>query len=66
MTNAEAAALFASLPPDEDARILQINGDTATAEPLYLDPPGTNLDQIDDRDDLADGDEKLATTFQKW
>jgi len=63
MTNAEAVKHFASLPADEEAKILLINGDHGTAEPLFIDPPGTNLDEVDD---IADGDKKLATTYEKW
>ena len=65
MTNAEAATHFASLPPDEPAEVLVINGDTSSAESLTLDSPGTNLDQVED-EFLNDGDETLATAFTKW
>lgn len=47
MTNAEAAALFASLLPNERASIIVINGDTLTAETVHLDEPGTNLEEIE-------------------
>ena len=66
MTNAETAKHFASLPADEEAKILLINGDTSIAEPLFIDPPGTNLDEVDNLDDIADDDKKLATAFEKW
>jgi hypothetical protein len=65
MTNAEAAAHFASLPPDETAEVLLINGDTCFAESFEIDPPGTNLEEIDE-DELRDEDKKLVTIFQKW
>jgi len=63
MTNAEAAKHFASLPPDEDAKILLVNGDTACAEELHLDPPGENLDQADNASEV---DDALVTSFMKW
>lgn len=65
MTNAEAAAHFASLPSHETAKILLINGDTSSAESLTIDAPGTNLEDVEE-EFLNDGDEKLATAFIKW
>ena len=66
MTNAEAAAHFASLPPDETAKVLLINGDTCFAEPFEIDSPGTNLEEIDNENELRGEYKKLVTIFQKW
>ena len=65
MTNAEAAAHFAALPPDEEAEIVAINGDTSSAEVLSIDPPGTNLDVVEE-EFLTEGDETLVTVFMQW
>lgn len=65
MTNSEAAAHFASMPPNERAMVLLINGDTATAEQWSLDWPGTNMEELDP-DDIDAGSEKLATVFWTW
>ena len=65
MTNAEAAAHFASLPASEPAGVLVVNGDTCSAEALALDPPGTNLEEVEE-DFLTKGDENLVTAFTKW
>lgn len=69
MTNAEAAAHFASLPPGEPAQLLLINEDTCSAMTLEIDEPCTNFENVkpDFLDEvLDDGDEKLVTAFQKW
>jgi hypothetical protein len=65
MTNEQAAAHFASLPPNEVAEVLVINGDTAYAEALSLDQPGTHLDLVDDGC-LLEVQKKLATAYLKW
>lgn len=44
MTNAEAAQHFASLPPDNDAEILVIDGDTGSANTYTIEPPGTDFE----------------------
>jgi len=65
MTNAEAAAHFASMPADRPAMVLNINGDTGTGESQILNPPGTNLDEVDE-ETLDDEDKTLVTTYTKW
>lgn len=65
MTNAEAAAHFASLPAHESAEILLIDGGSSGAETLMIDPPGTNLDEVEEGF-LNDGDEKLVTTYVRY
>ncbi len=65
MTNAEAAAHFASLPPDEDADILVINGDTCSAEEVTIHQPGTNLEDVED-DFLTEKSRTLPTIYLKW
>jgi hypothetical protein len=65
MTNAQAAAHFASLPPDDQAEILLINGDTGSCEVQLIDPPGTNLNDVDPSS-LTEKSKKLPTTYQKW
>jgi len=65
MTNAEAAQHFASLPPAGDAEVLVVNGCSGSAERFVIEPPGTNLEDIDS-DALTENDEKLVTIFMKW
>jgi hypothetical protein len=65
MTNAQAAAHFASLPADDQAEILLINGDTGSCEVQLLDPPGTNLGDVEPFL-LTEESKKLPTTYQKW
>jgi len=65
MTNAEAAKHFASLPPNEDAEIVLVNGDTATAEVLSVDEPGRWLGELEE-DERERCSKELATTFMKW
>ena len=65
MTNSEAAAHFASLPPDSPAMVLLVDGDTGMIESLDINTPGTNLENVEkgviDEDQLL-----LATTYRKW
>jgi hypothetical protein len=63
MTNAEAATHFASLPPEKTAAVIMIDVDAGASLTLLLDPPGTNLDEVEDGF-LEDGDEKLATALK--
>jgi len=67
MTNAQAAAFFASLPDDEQAMVLLINGDAGVAEVLYISEPGANWDSLDEGGSELDPIEKnLPTAFVKW
>jgi hypothetical protein len=65
MTNAELAAHFAALPPNEEAVVLLIDGDALTASQCTIDEPGSNLDGVE-KDTLDVGDEKLPSIFRKW
>lgn len=65
MTNAQAATHFAQLPPDEQASILLINTDTGSSEKLYLQEPGTDLNEVT-FNDLDPGDEALLTVTISW
>ena len=65
MTNAEAAAHFASLPPDSQATVLLIDGDTFAARELVVDSPGTNIEEVEDGT-LTDAQVSMATAYQKW
>lgn len=65
MTNAEAAALFASLPPNERAKILVVSGSTFAAEEAHLDEPGANLEEVEE-DSLPKGFEILPTIYLTW
>jgi hypothetical protein len=53
------------MPPTETAVIVLINGDTCSAEYVSIDPPGTNLDEVE-KDFLDEGDEKLVTAYTSW
>jgi len=68
MTNAEAAAHFTSLPANEPAGVLVVNGDTCSAEALALESPYGNGGICDtiSTDFLTKGDENLVTAFTKW
>jgi len=66
MTNEQAAAHFASLPPHEIAEVLVINDGTFYAEALPLDPPGTNLECVDEEGCLLEIQKKLVTAYFKW
>ena len=63
MTNEEVAKYFANLPPNEEAKILLIDGDILWAQELLLDPPGTNLDDL--HQDLDEAQTKMITAFKK-
>lgn len=62
MTNKEAAIHFASLPAEDTAEILVINGSTSSAESLTIDQPGTNIDEVEE-EFLQEGNESLATAY---
>ena len=65
MTNAEAAAHFAALPAEALAEVLLIEADTSSAENFTLDPPGTNLDEVEE-EFLNEGDKNVVTIYRKW
>jgi hypothetical protein len=54
------------MPPNERAMVLLVNGDTGTAEPMFLNQPGTNLEDVDPDWQPDTESEKLATVFMEW
>lgn len=65
MTNAQAAAYFASQPPDAEAKLFEINGDTSLMRELSIDGLITaeDLEEVDDPDEDAIGHPYF---YDKW
>ena len=61
MTNEQVIAYFAALPPKENAKIFMINGMNGTGQSFFIDEPGTNLEEIEDQEQLEPDDHKLIT-----
>lgn len=64
MTNAEAAKHFASLPADEQAKIVILNADTLTADVHYPEP--TTSEVLEPYGEEGEGLEHIPHILIKW